>query len=53
MLTILSKCTEAFVLFMLGISFVGYAVFVYPFEKLHEKTNREVKANQLKYAPNA
>lgn len=34
-----------------SILFAGYAVFIYPFEKLGERTNQAARKNRMKYAP--
>lgn len=50
-MTLLTKMMETMILALFGTMFVGYAIFLYPIEKLQEKTSTEVKQKQLKYAP--
>lgn len=50
-MTLLTKMMEMMVLAVFGVMFAGYAVFLYPIEKLQAKTSTEVKQKQLKYAP--
>ncbi|WP_202595669.1 hypothetical protein [Pontibacillus yanchengensis] len=52
MITIISKMTELLVLVTFGVLFAGYAVFLYPLEKLQTLTSSEVKQKQLEHAPN-
>ncbi|MCP3033102.1 hypothetical protein LF817_17395 [Halobacillus sp. A1] len=33
-----------------SVLFAGYAVFIYPFEKLNEKLSSEVREKKVKYA---
>lgn len=47
---VIEKTLEVTVLLSVTVAFGGYALFVYPFEKLSEKLNPEVKRKQLKYA---
>ncbi|MFQ3542453.1 hypothetical protein Q7A53_00070 [Halobacillus rhizosphaerae] len=42
---------EMTVLAVFSVLFAGYALFIYPFEKLSEITNPEVREKKLKYAP--
>ncbi len=39
------------VLAIFSVLFAGYALLIYPIEKISEKTNPEVKKMQLKYSP--
>ncbi|MCA1009978.1 hypothetical protein [Halobacillus halophilus] len=34
-----------------SVMFAGYALFVYPIEKMNEKMSTEVKEKKLKYTP--
>lgn len=52
MVTIISKMTEFLVLATVCVLFAGYAVFLYPLEKLQTLTSPEVKQKQLEHAPN-
>lgn len=45
------KLMESFVLLAVTVMFGGYALFIYPFEKLNEKIDPDVKKKKLKYAP--
>ncbi|QOR65231.1 hypothetical protein IM538_15555 [Cytobacillus suaedae] len=47
---IIEKTLEVTVLLSVTVAFGGYALFVYPFEKVNEKLNPKVKQEQLKYA---
>lgn len=44
------KVMELTVLLSVTVMFGGYALLVYPIEKLNEKLSSEVKQKQLKYA---
>lgn len=46
----IEKTLEVSVLLSVAVAFGGYALLVYPFEKLHGKLNPKVKQNRLKYA---
>ncbi|WP_175559385.1 hypothetical protein [Sediminibacillus albus] len=48
---LLTGIIETMVLAVFSVMFAGYALFIYPFEKLNEKANREVKEKQIKYSP--
>ncbi|SDN03390.1 hypothetical protein [Sediminibacillus halophilus] len=48
---LITTTIETIVLAIFSVMFAGYALFIYPFEKLNEKANREVKAKQVKYSP--
>ncbi|SDK44492.1 hypothetical protein SAMN05216243_3204 [Sediminibacillus albus] len=50
-LKLLTGIIETMVLAVFSVMFAGYALFIYPFEKLNEKANREVKEKQIKYSP--
>ncbi|UOQ94179.1 hypothetical protein MUO14_04215 [Halobacillus shinanisalinarum] len=41
---------EMTVLAMFSVLFAGYALFIYPFEKLNEKMSSEVREKKLKYS---
>ncbi|ELK47347.1 hypothetical protein QRD89_13275 [Halobacillus sp. ACCC02827] len=47
----LVKAMELAVLAAFSVLFAGYALFIYPLEKLKEVTSSEVKAKKLKYTP--
>ncbi|QHE53304.1 hypothetical protein [Pontibacillus sp. HMF3514] len=47
----LTKLMELIVLATVGVMFIGYSLFLYPIEKIQEKTSKEVKQNKVKYAP--
>ncbi|WP_173915806.1 hypothetical protein [Halobacillus sp. Marseille-Q1614] len=47
---LLTKSAEMLVLSVFSVLFAGYAVFVYPFEKLNEKLSTEVREKKVKYA---
>ncbi|UOQ46109.1 hypothetical protein MUN89_09430 [Halobacillus salinarum] len=42
---------EITVLAIFSFLFAGYALFVYPLEKLSEKTSSEVREKKLRYSP--
>lgn len=46
-----SKLFEMTVLAVFSGLFAGYALFIYPFEKLNEITNAEIREKKLKYTP--
>lgn len=48
---LMTKLFEVSVLAVFSVLFAGYALFVYPFEKISEHTSAEVKAKKLKYTP--
>ncbi|WP_226583848.1 hypothetical protein [Halobacillus litoralis] len=48
---LLTKMFEMTVLAVFSVLFAGYALFVYPFEKLTEMMSTEVKEKKLKYTP--
>lgn len=50
-MNLISKVFETTVLAVFSVLFAGYALFIYPFEKLSEKTNAEVREKKLKYTP--
>jgi hypothetical protein len=45
------KTFEMTVLATFSVLFAGYALFIYPFEKLSEKMSSEVREKKLKYTP--
>ncbi|SDN74245.1 hypothetical protein ACJA3J_16085 [Halobacillus sp. SY10] len=47
----ISKAIELTVLAVFSVLFAGYALFIYPFEKLSETMSAEVKEKKLKYTP--
>lgn len=47
----ISKTIELTVLAVFSVLFAGYALFIYPFEKLSEMMSTEVKEKKLKYTP--
>ncbi|WLR45980.1 hypothetical protein LC065_10110 [Halobacillus litoralis] len=47
----ISKAIELTVLAVFSVLFAGYALFIYPFEKLSEMMSAEVKEKKLKYTP--
>ncbi len=47
----ISKLFEVSVLAVFSVLFAGYALLIYPFEKLNEKTSSEVREKKLKYTP--
>jgi hypothetical protein len=47
---LIEKTLEVSVLLSVAVTFVGYALLVYPFEKLHWKLSPKAKQNRLKYA---
>lgn len=42
---------ETIVLSVFSVLFAGYALFIYPFEKINEKMSSEVREKKLKYTP--
>lgn len=53
MLTVLNlirTTIEMSVVAVFSILFAGYAMFIYPFEKLSEKLSSEVREKKVKYA---
>ncbi|MBH0230195.1 hypothetical protein LCL89_00075 [Halobacillus yeomjeoni] len=42
---------ETLILATFSLLFAGYAMFIYPFEKLNEKMSSEVREKKLKYTP--
>ncbi|WP_169516195.1 MULTISPECIES: hypothetical protein [Halobacillus] len=48
---LMTKLFEVSVLAVFSVLFAGYALFVYPFEKMSERMSAEVKAKKLKYTP--
>ncbi|MGP4062630.1 hypothetical protein [Halobacillus sp. H74] len=48
---LLTKSIEMTILAGFSVLFAGYALFIYPFEKLNEKMSPEVKEKKLKYTP--
>ncbi len=49
-MTLFTKTAEVLVLSVFSFLFAGYAVFIYPFEKLNEKLSSEVREKKVKYA---
>ncbi|WP_200816594.1 hypothetical protein [Halobacillus sp. Marseille-P3879] len=47
---LLRQSIELSVVAVFSILFAGYAVFIYPFEKLNEKLSTEVREKKVKYA---
>ncbi|MFG6148229.1 hypothetical protein [Halobacillus sp. B23F22_1] len=47
---LLRQTTELSVVATFSVLFAGYAVFIYPFEKLNEKLSSEVREKKVKYA---
>ncbi|MDC3415086.1 hypothetical protein NC797_16405 [Aquibacillus sp. 3ASR75-11] len=47
----IGKVVESAVLVLFAIMFLGYSIFIYPFEKINTKVNPTVKQKQIKYAP--
>ncbi|WP_194709656.1 hypothetical protein [Radiobacillus deserti] len=48
---LLQSILEVGVIGLFSLFFVGYAIFIYPVEKINQKTSRKVRANKMKYAP--
>ncbi|CDQ18343.1 hypothetical protein SAMN05192559_10997 [Halobacillus karajensis] len=46
-----AKMMEVSVIAVFSVLFAGYALFIYPFEKLAEMMSAEVKEKKLKYTP--
>lgn len=47
----IEKVLEVSVLLLMTVMFGGYALLVYPIERLRVKLNKEAKHKQLKYSP--
>ncbi|MCP3025335.1 hypothetical protein [Halobacillus sp. A5] len=47
---LIRQSAELSVVAVFSVLFAGYAVFIYPFEKLNEKLSSEVRAKKVKYA---
>ncbi|MFG6121211.1 MULTISPECIES: hypothetical protein [Thalassobacillus] len=48
---LLTSMIEMSVIAVFSVLFAGYALFIYPFEKLTQLVNPEVRKKQIKYAP--
>ncbi|UFT98146.1 hypothetical protein KO561_13130 [Radiobacillus kanasensis] len=48
---LLQSTLEMGVVGLFSLFFIGYAVFIYPIEMINQKTNRKVRENKVKYAP--
>lgn len=50
-MNLMTKMIELTVLAFFSVLFAGYALFIYPFEKMTEMMSAEVKEKKLKYTP--
>lgn len=50
---LITKTLEMTVLAVFSVLFAGYALFIYPLEKMTELMSAEVKEKKLKYTPTA
>ncbi|MBM7554917.1 hypothetical protein [Thalassobacillus pellis] len=50
---LLTGMIEMSVVAVFSVLFAGYALFIYPFEKVSQYMNPEVRKKQMKYAPQA
>jgi hypothetical protein len=45
------RMLECMVVILFAVMFIGYSIFVYPFEIINTKVNPTVKQKQIKHAP--